>query len=134
GNLAAHAGEELAAAAVVARPAIASVPAHTHLLARLPSGNTRADGIDDTGHFMAGNPRVLQAWRSPLLRERIAVADAASLHPDPYRPGTRLRDRPFHDLEGSFRARDLRDTHHPHVPSFHRPTSKVNRKPVQERP
>ena len=118
GDLAAHAGEELPAAAGVAIAAVAAVPADAHPLARLPSGDAGADRVDHPGHLMAGDARVLDSREEPLLGDRIAVADAAGLHPDPHRPGTRLRDRPLDDLEGAVGAGDLRDTHHRHVDSL----------------
>src|SRR4051812_43658717 len=90
---------------------------HTAPLARLPPGDAGADRVDHPGHLMAGNPRVLNPWEKALFRQRIAVANAAGLHLDPHRAGARLRNLPFNDLEGSFRAGDLRDTHHCHVAS-----------------
>ena len=134
GDLAAHAGEELAAAAVVAIPAIAAVPADAHPLARLPAGDAGADRVDHPGHLMAGNPRVLNSREQPLLRERIAVADAASLHLDPHRPGTRLRDRPLHDLKRALRAGDLRNTHHRHGLSLTLGCPTVRRRPPAYQP
>ena len=114
GDLAAHAGEELPAAAVVAIAAVAAVPPDADPLARLPSGDAGADRVDHPGHLMAGDPRVLNSREEPLLGDRIAVADAAGLHLDPHRSGARLRDRPFNDLKGPIRAGDLHDTHRRH--------------------
>lgn len=126
GDLTAHAGEELSTATVIAIPAIAAIPADSHLLARLPSCDTGAERIDHPGHFMAGNPGVLKSWENPLFRDRIAVADAASLHLTPHQPGDWLRDGTFHDLEGAFGAGDLSDPHHGHVSSLRIQTSRAN--------
>ena len=114
GDLAGHAGEELAPAAGVAMPAIAAVPADAHALAGLPVGDAGADRIDHPGHFMTGDAGVAELPDKSLLGERIAVADAACQDLDPHRRGTRFGDRPFHDFKGSVRARDLCRTHGSH--------------------
>jgi hypothetical protein len=59
GGLAAHAGEELAAAAVITIAAIAAVPPYTNALTWLPSGGVGPDRVDHTRHLVAGNTRVL---------------------------------------------------------------------------
>src|SRR5262249_24400658 len=116
GDLAAHAGGELPAAAVPAIPAIAAVPPDADPLARLPPGDAGADRVDHPGHLMAGDPRGVKSRETALFGELIAVAAAAGLRPDPHRRGGRLRDLPLNDLKRAFRAGDLRDTHHRHVP------------------
>src|SRR5262249_2791483 len=75
GGLPAHAREELAAAAMVTIAAIATVPPDSDPLAWLPSGDTGADRFDHSGHFVAGNSRVLNTREKALFRHRIAVAD-----------------------------------------------------------
>src|SRR5207249_3274736 len=111
GDLTGHAGKKLSTPAVVAMAAIAAVPPNAHALPRLPSGDAGAHRIDHAGHLMTWDPRVLNSRVRSLLGERIAVADAASLHPDPHRSGARPRYRPLNDLERPIRAGDL---HHPH--------------------
>src|SRR5438067_2066950 len=58
GDLTAHAGEEIPAAAVLAVPAVATVPADTNLLACLPLWHARSDRVDHARHFVTGNPRI----------------------------------------------------------------------------
>src|SRR5262249_479958 len=128
-DLAAHAGEELPAAAGVAIPAVAAVPPDADPLARLPPGDAGADRVDHPGNLMAGDLRVLKPRETTLLGDRIAVADAAGLHLDPHRPGGRLRYLPLDDLKRAFRAGDLRDTHHRHVPSSVCPPGRRSRPP-----
>src|SRR5262249_31938146 len=118
GGLAAHAGEELATAAVVTIAAIAAVPPDADPLAPLPSRGAGADRVDHTRPPVAGNPRVWNTREKALPSDRIAVADAAREDLDPHRSGSRLRDRPFHDLQWAFRARNLHHTHGRHDFSF----------------
>src|SRR5262249_6565185 len=117
GDLAPHAGEELAAAAGIAPTAVAAVPADAHLLARLPARDAGAHLVNDSRHLVAGDTRGLDAPGEALLDERVPVADAAGPHPDAHRARAGLRDGPFHDVERAFRARDLRNTHGGHVSS-----------------
>src|SRR5262249_55932058 len=91
--------------------AIATVPPDSDPLAWLPSGDTGADRFDHSGHFVAGNSRVLNTREKALFRHRIAVADAASDDLDPDRSGARFGDRAFHDFEWPFGASDLHYTH-----------------------
>ena len=113
-DLASHAGEELAAAAVVAISAIAPVPPDARPLALRPSGDAAAHRIDDPRHLMTGTPGVLDPGKASLFDERIAVADAARLDFDPDRSRARLRDRPFHNLNSALTPRDLRNPHRRH--------------------
>src|SRR5262249_32790047 len=109
-----NAGEEVSAAAGVAMPAVAAVPADAHALAGLPVGAPGAARADHPGHLMPGHTRVLDSGVRPLLEVRIAVADAARLHLDPPPSGLRLRHRPLDDFKGPFGARDLHGTHRSH--------------------
>src|SRR5262249_32940766 len=113
-DLAAHAGEEVAATAVVAVAAMAAVPPDADGLARLPAGGAGADLVDDAGDLVAWDPGVLETRKPALLDERIAVADAAGADLDPHGAGAGLGDRPLDDLEGAFRAGNLRDAHRRH--------------------
>src|SRR5262249_30151086 len=64
-----HAGEELAAAAGVALPAVAAVPADADALAGLPAGDAGADRIDHPGHLVTGDAGILNSREGPLLDE-----------------------------------------------------------------
>jgi hypothetical protein len=88
--------------------------------------SSRGQPHDHPGHLMPGYPRVLNSRVRSLLGERIAVADAARLHPDPYRSGARLRYLPFYDLEGPVRAGDLHHAHRRHASSSLVPSSEVH--------
>ena len=68
-DLSAHTGEEIAAATWIAVPAVASVPTHAHSLALLPSQNSGSDRIDYPGHFVARDPRILNALDGSLFDE-----------------------------------------------------------------
>src|SRR5262249_54063252 len=94
--------------------AIAAVPPHADPLAPLPSGDAGADRVDHTGHLMAGNSRVLNTREKALLRDRIAVADAAREDLDPHRSGARFGDGPFNNFERFIGATDLHHTHSRH--------------------
>jgi hypothetical protein len=125
-DLTGHAGKEVATSALVAMPAISTVPPNAHALARRESGDARANHIDHSGHLMARDPRVLNTRESPLFDERIAVADAARVYFDSYRPGDRLWYLPFDDLKGTIGPRNLHNAHRRHGcssrwPSFQNP-------------
>src|SRR5262249_56522214 len=107
GDRAGHTGEEFSAAAVNALPAIAAVPANAHMIARRPAAQAGADGIDDAGHLVTGDARILDSRKNSLFDDRIAVADAAGLDFDPEPSRRRLRDPPFDDFETSLGTRDL---------------------------
>ncbi len=115
GDLPAHAGEEIAAAALVAIAAVAAVPTHAHSLPWFPAGHTGADRVDHSGHFVTGDTRVLNPRDAPLFRDRIAMANAAGVDLDPHPAGTWLRDGTLHDIKRSARAGNLGNAHHGHV-------------------
>ena len=49
---------------------------------------------------MPGHARILQSRPMALLRQRIAVANAAGLHFDPHPAGAGLRNFTFNDFKG----------------------------------
>ena len=85
--------------------------ANAHALARFPLRNTRAHGIHDPDHFMAGHARVLQARPMAFLDQRITVTDATGLDFDPHQAGIRPGNFSFNDFKRSLREGDLRGTH-----------------------
>ncbi len=79
--------------------AMTAVPADSHALAGFPLRDTRAHGIHDPDHFMAGHARILQAGPVAFLDQRIAVADATGLDFDPHPAGARLGNFTFNDFK-----------------------------------
>jgi hypothetical protein len=75
------------------------VPAHSHALARRPTGDFQAHGVDRSYYPMARDARVLETPHGPLFGQRIAVADAASLHFDSYRARSRIGNFPIDDCQ-----------------------------------
>lgn len=108
------AGDEVAAATRIAIPAVAAVPTHSDPLAGFPWGDALSDRVDDSGNFVSGNARILDAGPSALFGKRIAVADTAGLDLDSHRARARLRDFAFNELKRPLRTWDLHNTHHWH--------------------
>src|SRR5262249_29058079 len=102
---------EISAAAFAASVVVTTMPAHACALSFLPRGNARADCIDDTGHFVPGNARVLYARHHAFFREHVAVANATRLDLDPDLSGTRLRNLALDDFKISARHGDLCNLH-----------------------
>jgi hypothetical protein len=88
-----------------------AMPADSDSLPLCPSGNTLPDRINDSGYFVAGDSRVLNAWERSLFCERVAVTYAASLNFDSHRSCAGFRDIAFNEFKWSIRLRDLHDTH-----------------------
>jgi hypothetical protein len=61
------AGKKLAATAVIAITAIATVPANADALASFPRLHPLAHAINDTDDFMSWHARVLNTWPKPFL-------------------------------------------------------------------
>ena len=108
------AGDEVAAAAAVAMAAVAAVPAHADPLFRPPRLGPGSERVDAAGDLVARHPRVADARKAALLRERIAVADTAGLHPDPDLAVPRARHLPLDQLERRSRRGDLDNPHAGH--------------------
>src|SRR5207237_126393 len=85
GDLASLAGKEVTAAAVIAMPAVAAIPADTHPLASLPTRYVSTDGINHAGYFVPRNARVGDAGILSFKCERVRVTDPAcrDANPDP---------------------------------------------------
>jgi hypothetical protein len=81
------------------RSVVPSMPSDADALSDCPSGNTFPQFIDDPGHFVSRNARVLDAGQPSLFCQHIAVAYPARLHLDSYLSVSWLRDLTFHDLE-----------------------------------
>ena len=90
------------------------MPPNSDTLARFPSDDTLTNSIHNPDDFMPRNSWVLNAWKNPLLCNRIAVTNSTGLHPDSYRSRTWLRDFTFHNFKWSIRSRDLNCAHFRH--------------------
>ena len=113
------AGEEIAAAAVVAGVAMPGVPADADAQAGGPArGDARADGVDDADDFVAGDAGVFDAGHEALFDEGVAVADAAGLDFDADLVGAGRGDGAGDEFEGTVFAGDLDGAHGGHGNSF----------------
>jgi hypothetical protein len=86
------------------------VPAEADALAGFEEGYVRANGIDDTGDFVAGNAWKLKAGPMAFLGERVAVADSAGLNADADVAGAWLGEFFFDELERAAGGGDLHGT------------------------
>jgi hypothetical protein len=107
GDLLKLAVDEVAAAAGIAGETMAAMPSHADALAGLPLSYVRADGIDSSGNFVAGDAGILKARPASFLYDRIAVADAAGLDFDAHLAATGLGRRPFDNFKISTGFADL---------------------------
>src|SRR6185436_18741789 len=77
GHLVRFTSEQIPAPALIASPAVATVPSDTDPLAASPSDNSRADGVNRASNLMTRDARVLKAGPKALFDQRITMADAA---------------------------------------------------------
>jgi hypothetical protein len=108
------ASNKIAAATRITVTAVPAVPADTDALPCPPSRDAGAYRVNDSGDLVTWDTRVLDAWQHSFLSHDIAVANAASLHPDSYGSGDGIGYRPLNDLEGPMRAGDLYHAHRRH--------------------
>jgi hypothetical protein len=87
------------------------MPADADPLSSFPSNDARTYGIDDAGDLMAGNSRILNAWKGPLLSERVAVTDSTGLDFDSHQSNPGFRDVALDQLKGGVWAFYLHRTH-----------------------
>src|SRR5438093_10993562 len=80
----------------------------------LPPRDLSTDGIDNSCDLVSGNARILDSRPVTLFRQRIAVAQAASLNSDANLPRTWLRNLSLHHFKRSARARHQHCTHFRH--------------------
>lgn len=90
--------------------AVPSVPAYTDSHPNLPIWNIGAHGFDRADNFVSRYTRVLNRIEA-CNREKVAVADAASLHFEQHLSRTRLGDVAAHQFEGGVRLCDLHGFH-----------------------
>lgn len=90
--------DEVATATAFAMPAIASHITHARPLSFFPALHARTHGFDFSDHFMAGNARVSESWKTTFNRKSIGVANATGLDTDSYLPKGRLDDFSLNDF------------------------------------
>jgi hypothetical protein len=78
---------------------MAAVPADADALPFLPTDDSRAELVYDSGDFVTGNAGILNSWPPAFLGEDVAVADTAGLDPDAYLVCARIGDFSFDDFE-----------------------------------
>src|SRR5262245_38409413 len=61
------AAKEFTATAMIAVPAVSAIPPHSHPLARHPSGNAWADGVNHSDDLVSWNSRVPDIRKNSLL-------------------------------------------------------------------
>src|SRR5262249_51735182 len=93
------AGDEIALAAGRASKVMTAMPADSDALAFFPICDSGARFIDDTGHFMARNARILNAREDAVLCEVVAEANAAGLDFDANLSGAGLGDVALNDFK-----------------------------------
>ena len=90
---------------------MSAMPTDTDALTHRPARDTGTERVDDTGDFMTGNARILDARPQAFLGHGVAVADAAGLNLYPCRTGAGLRNIAFDNFKGSLGASNLSDAH-----------------------
>jgi len=87
------------------------MPTGSDALTDFPIGHAGADGVDHSGDFVAGNPRVLNVGKDSLFDNRIAVADATRLNFDSNGSGRRIGNVSLDDLERATGTGNLCNAH-----------------------
>src|SRR5262249_50754443 len=102
---------KISAAAGETGAIVTAVPAYANALADRPAGNTRAELVDESRDFVAGNAGILNSWPPAFFGKYITVADTAGLHFNAHLAGTRIGNFAFDDLEIAARPGNLRGLH-----------------------
>jgi hypothetical protein len=113
--LAPLAGKKITTATGLAAPTIPAVPTNADPLALGPTHDASANCVNESGHLMSRNSRILNAGEGPLLYQRVAVADATRLYLDAYLPRSWLWNFSFDKFKGTIRLSHLYDTHLRHI-------------------
>ena len=90
---------------------MASVPAHANSLALLPESDVRAELVDDSGDFVSGDTRILQAGPLAFFYQEVAVADSTGLHFDAYGVGSGDGYGAVYEVEAAAGGGDLDGFH-----------------------
>src|SRR3989442_14429724 len=91
--------------------AVPSMPSHTHPLALLPRCRARPDLVNDAGHFVACDTRVLQPWPMSLLHKHVTMTDPACLHSDAHLVLPRPQHLSLDHFEWADRTTNLHRSH-----------------------
>src|SRR3989442_5742987 len=91
--------DEVAAATVLAMPAMACHITHARPLSFFPALHARPYGVDFSDHFMAWNARVSESGKTTFNRKSIGVANATGLDTDSDLPKGRLDDCSLNDFK-----------------------------------
>ena len=110
GNLPILAEDEVAAPAGRAVVAVPAVPSQAHALARLEQGHIRAHRIHHPGNLVPRHARIRNPGKQSKLGNRIAVANAASLHAYAHMARPRLRKLLLHQFKSPARGGNLHCT------------------------
>src|SRR5262249_47206527 len=89
------AGKKLAAPAMIAITAVATVPTNADALASFPRLHSFTHGINNTNYFMSRHTRILNTGPKSFFDYRIAVANTARFDLHAHPPSLRLRDAAF---------------------------------------
>src|SRR3989442_963411 len=91
--------------------AVPAMPAHTDPLALLPRCRARADLVNDAGHLVACDARVLQPRPMSLLHEHVTMTDPTGLHLEAHLVRPRRRHLSLDHLEWAARTTNLHRSH-----------------------
>jgi hypothetical protein len=108
------ASNEIPAAAGRAMPTMPAMPTDADSLPGLQEGDVVANRVDDSGNFVSGNPRKLNARPQPVFGKQIAVTDPAGLNFDPDKSSVRDGYGALHQLEWAAGSRHLNNSHRGH--------------------
>jgi hypothetical protein len=90
---------EVPAAAGIAISTVPAEPTYADAVADLPAFHAVAQRIHHARDFVPGNARILNTGKQSLLREHIAVTDAAGLHLQAHIAPAGLRNFAFDDFK-----------------------------------
>src|SRR5438874_10648356 len=92
-----------------------TMPSHANSLAFLPRYDLRSDFVDDAGHLVPGNPRILQARPMSFLYKHVAMAHTTRLHLNANVAATRFWYISFYCFECGAGATNLHCGHLGHM-------------------
>src|SRR4029453_17737959 len=98
---------KIAATAVLAREAMAAVPAYANSLALPPIRDAGTEPIDASGDFVTRHTWISKPGPETVFHEHIAVANAADLHLHPDLRGAWFREGAFDQFPITARSADL---------------------------
>src|SRR5205823_19333 len=111
GNLLIPAIPKVSSPALETRAVMTTVPADTDTLSLFPLGNTGAQLVDETDDFVSRNSRKLYSGPQALFRQRVAVANTASLYLNAHLSCAGHRGLAFYNFEVRPGRGNLRNFH-----------------------